>query len=187
MTLEAYASSASGTSQPLTINPIGSDPVVLHGTVVDQYGHPLGGAEVYLSGFEDYQEVTDASGRYAFTGVMAMSYTLWAEHGTNPRRESDRVQALWLDNRGARTQPPLRINSYSRRTPVLLVPGILGSTQVDDGGFIPLLPKDPAVFCRRVACPRSTRGQVEAPASRAPTLAVCPGRVGRNPAPTRAC
>ncbi|MBP8282815.1 MAG: DUF1566 domain-containing protein [Chromatiaceae bacterium] len=141
VTLEASAQGMTGTSEPFTVTGPGAESAYLKGKVTDLTDTPLAGATVYLQpdGGAAMETASDANGRYAFGPIPAGSYTLWAAHGDNPRRESQKMSPFLLSSYGPQTQD-IEVNAYPGGIPVLLVPGVLGSTNKAIGA-IPDLPK----------------------------------------------
>ena len=141
VTLEASAEGMTGTSGPFTVTGPGAESAYLSGKVTDLTGTPLAGATVYLQpdGGATLETASDANGRYAFGPIPAGSYTLWAAHGEDPRRESQKISPFRLSSYGPQTQD-IEISACPGGIPVLLVPGILGSTN-QWFGAIPDLPK----------------------------------------------
>lgn len=139
--LEASAAGLTGTSDPFTVTGPGAASAYLRGKVTDLTDTPLAGATVYLQpdGGAAMETTSDGNGRYAFGPIPAGSYTLWAAHGDNPRRESHKMSPFRLSSYGPQTQD-IEINAYPGGIPVLLVPGVLGSTNKAFGA-IPDLPK----------------------------------------------
>ena len=146
ITLTAFAAGMTGSSAPITVAGLGSESSYLSGLVSDLTGTPLAGASVYLTpglvleaGDATLETVADGSGRYAFGPLEASQYTLWAEYGGDPRRESDRMFPR-LSSYGPQTQN-IEINVYPGGIPVLLVPGILGSDAKTNRWPSPRLPR----------------------------------------------
>ncbi|MFZ3137149.1 MAG: alpha/beta fold hydrolase [Thermodesulfovibrionales bacterium] len=116
-----------------------------YGTVggkVTQYKTPLSGATVYLTGYSYSQQTTSGSGgSYSFSNVPRGGYKLRATYNGGESREIP----VPVDCGGVSED----INVYqscnlNEKTPVLLVPGIMGSTWAKAAGkhIIPKLPRD---------------------------------------------
>ena len=114
----------------------------LYVEVEDQLKRALAGSAVYLDtdgdGEAEREEVTDSEGNLRLAGLDPGKITVWA---TEPggTRQSDKVDVQvttgWVNQ-------VLEINLYFGRTPVLLVPGILGSYETWGPGFAPNLGKN---------------------------------------------
>ncbi len=132
--LGASGGGKSGTSNFFDVTN-GTDCYGSIGGSVKQGDSPLPGATVYLNNYE--QITTDGS--YQFAGIPAGSYNLWASYNGG---ESDHIPVFVSCNSGESKE--LTVYSpctQSGKTPVLLIPGILGSTWKENKiDLIPTLP-----------------------------------------------
>ena len=128
--LHAAAAGGTGDSAPFELSGQTQAQGRLRGRVVDHQDQLLNATDVYLDkdgdGTAEYTTVTDSSGNFVFPPVTPGHYSVWAEYGNSPRAEST-VQKTYLSANGVQFAK-LKINTYSGKTPVLLVPGILEST-----------------------------------------------------------
>ena len=131
--LRATSGSLKGSSQPFDVWAGSAVPVGnLDVKVQDWYLNPVPKAKVYLSldknGPAALQGVADVSGYCQFPGIQARSYWLWAEspEGVKSEPEWIFVNSDWTT---AKVVDLHFLNS--ERTPVVLVPGFMGSTDKD--------------------------------------------------------
>ncbi len=143
--LTASFAGASGVSGAFNVVGAGATGTLV-GTVWDYNSgtqQTLQGAQVFLSagGTTLQSATTGADGRYSFANVAAGNWDAWA---TFDSRSTAQMTVNVPSNGRTGTQDfliPSPCNPHSL-TPVLLIPGILGST-VDGTAVLPTLPKDP--------------------------------------------
>ena len=145
LVLQAQGGGRTGTSTPFSTSsvPIGN----LGVKVVDSNHDPVPGATIYLSqekgGPAVYQQTADGSGYYFFTGVPARTYYLWASSNS----VSSSPRSIFVPGDWTRYRVVDLPFSGGDRTPVVLVAGIMGSTDKDlAGGPIPRLKKSPGTW-----------------------------------------
>jgi murein DD-endopeptidase MepM/ murein hydrolase activator NlpD len=108
----------------------------LEGEVYDNLGNKLGGATVRLSKTENGADAyppdeTSSWGRYVFDKIESGTYYIWAEY---EGKNSDKTVTYYVPS-GQTTKKPLTIDIYnSNDVPVVLVPGMMGSTHYTMAG-----------------------------------------------------
>ena len=140
-TIRAYGLGGSGASQPFTVGAGGPATATLSGVVRDGTGVMMEGATVKLDdGTSPLTVKTNSNGEYRFTGLLPCHYTVSATDSSGGKSSdlpvdvsNEKPKIMNLTIWGSICNP-------TGRTPVLLVPGILGSS-VADGGPYPVLPK----------------------------------------------
>ena len=119
----------------------------LTGVVRDGNGIRLTGAAVWLSRTKDgwdYQ-VHTTNGNYEFTDISCDNYYyVWAEYD-GARSPYHPVKVPCSNRTMVENITVVKCNPQGK-TPVLLVPGIMGSTSKYKGGGYPVLPKDPPLW-----------------------------------------
>lgn len=95
---------------------------------IKQYKTPLTGATVTLEGIGVPYTVTSADGKYDFPDKPSGNYTLWASYNGG---ESDRIPVYVPCYRITKHVNVFTACNADEKTPVLLVPGIMGSTLKD--------------------------------------------------------
>jgi pimeloyl-ACP methyl ester carboxylesterase len=144
MTINATLKGYYGSSLPFVVAGA-MNKASVRGKVLNGAGGPWVGATVHLgdAGATALTATTDAVGKFAFSNLVPGRYTLWAEDNVLGNRSIDNTVNLG-DN--TPTIQNIEISNAicnpSTRTPVLLVPGIMGSS-VGWGGPYPILPKEP--------------------------------------------
>ncbi|MCM2357274.1 MAG: DUF1566 domain-containing protein [Geobacteraceae bacterium] len=105
--------------------------------VMDNVGNALSGATVHLATLDnatDYPGTTGSSGTYTFTNIPAGQYYAWAESDSicSDRRTVHIAAGGWAEPR------PIVLPLYrSTDVPVVLVPGIMGSTSLQGNSPFP--------------------------------------------------
>ena len=128
-----------GESAPFDVNGAGNSAAV-SGVVRNGTDNPIVGATVYINnGSGPLNATTDEKGIYRFSNLFPGSYSIYASNNTGGQSRKYTINLAAF--------PPstlnLRIGSAcnpSGLTPILFVPGIMGSTT--GGGIHPDLPKD---------------------------------------------
>ena len=119
----------------------------LAGVVHDGAENRLTGAAVRLGRTKDEwdHQVYTTNGNYEFKDISCGSYYVWAEYD-GARSPYHPVNVPCSNQTAAENITVVKCNPQDK-TPVLLVPGILGSTSTyKDGGGYPVLPKDPPAW-----------------------------------------
>lgn len=144
MTINAVLKGYYGSSLPFDVGGA-MNSASITGKVVNGAGGSWVGATVHLEnwGATALTTFTDAAGKYAFANLAPGTYTLWAEDNTLGNRSIDHSVHL---RDGTPAVQNIEVSNApcnpTTRTPVLLVPGIMGSS-VGWGGPYPLLSKTP--------------------------------------------
>ena len=111
---------------------------IVVGQVKDLLGTPVSGATVYLQNAVSLlQMTTGANGYFEFAYIACGTYELWAVAGSSESRHRPvdvTDESPWA-NELILVPPPVTV-----KTPILLVPGILGSSD-GRGGPYPTLPR----------------------------------------------
>lgn len=139
-----------GNSNSFAVNGLGSNLGCLSGTVYDSRKNKLSGATVYLDsnndGTPEYNATTNSNGEYSFIfTIPAGSYNLWAEFELNGTVHKSRhiplyvpVRCVTQDLRDDDSVPM----TVTGKTPVILVPGIMGTSRKGLDDVIPILPEE---------------------------------------------
>jgi pimeloyl-ACP methyl ester carboxylesterase len=115
------------------------------GKVVNGDGGAWGGAVVHLNSVDGTSLTTtsDSSGKYSFTNLVPGRYSLWAEDDLSANRSIKHTVDLGDNTKAVQNiEISNALCNPSTLTPVLLVPGIMGSS-VGWGGPYPILPREP--------------------------------------------
>jgi pimeloyl-ACP methyl ester carboxylesterase len=144
ITIQATLKGYYGSSSPFIVYGA-TNTASVRGKVLNGAGDPWVGAIVHLEdgGAISLTTTADAVGKYAFTGLVPSKYTLWAEDYVSGHRSIDNTVNL---GDYTPTIKSIEISNVicnpSTLTPILLVPGIMGSS-VGGGLPYPILPKGP--------------------------------------------
>lgn len=137
---------------------MGTDIGNFYGKVKDNRNQNLPGAKVYLDnnndGIPEYTATTNTNGEYNFTNKPSGIYTIWASY-SGTESSKDPIYVPPYNNWNTRE---LTINLFSSgKTPVLLVPGIMGTSDNESDNIIPKLPEEYAPDAKKLVLhdPRS--------------------------------
>nr|MBL0700627.1 hypothetical protein [Desulfobacterales bacterium] len=131
----------SGTSNEFEVASQGTNTGFLGGVIEDTQGNRLDGAGIYLAlekeGGVEYTTVT-ASGIYAFNNIECGKDYIWASYeGTSSRKKEINIPC----DRCVTEDLIITLSEPDGKIPILLVPGIMGSTYKTFDGTLPVLPR----------------------------------------------
>jgi len=145
VTIHAMGSGKSGVSNYFSVSDAGTSSASLGGIVKDGAGSRLPGINVKLRGCADSTAVTDSNGEYRFTGLVPGEYFVQAFNGPIDCSDCGKSKeaTVYISGGHFETKDLVILGSTCNPkglTPILLVPGILGSS-TGGGGLYPVLPK----------------------------------------------
>ena len=118
----------------------------LYVKVLDNRKNPLSGAKVYLDinsdEIPDYEGTTNSSGVYQFINIPSGQYYLWAEYNLDGTKYSDKITTFISSNNRWAIEYLTVPLFPSCKTPVILVPGIMGSSMRGENNIYPKLPEE---------------------------------------------
>lgn len=141
MKITAFAQGKYSESSPFNVTGIAGNHAYIGGKVTDGSERAIEGATVYLDSGEMRitSGKTDYTGIYQFTDAPPGSYTIYAEDSTGVRGRARNVTLTNIKPASVDLVIGSACNPNGL-TPVLFVPGIMGSS-IGGGGIYPILPK----------------------------------------------
>ncbi len=136
--IQANGSGKSGESNYFNVTGAVADTGYMGGIVTDSNRNRLTGATVYLDDSVNYFEQTTNDGNYQFENIPCGEYRIWASYnGYNSREFKVKVLCGASDTKDLIVLG--QVCNPTNLTPILLVPGIMGSS-TGNGGIYPTLP-----------------------------------------------
>ena len=135
--LDASGCGLYGKSNVFDVTGNGLNIGMVKGYVKDLYGSPVPYATVYLENdASNNQTITDQSGYFEFSSITCGTYDFWATMGSSG---SEHYSVDITDQ--TPVVKTLTVVPCAGKTPILLIPGIMGSS--DGNGYLyPTLPKE---------------------------------------------
>jgi len=140
--LKATRGGVSGISNPFDVTGSLQETGNISGYITNRYGDLVNGnVEVTLSGGAGTYTNTFLNGTYRFNGIPEGFYSLGAKH-VDSGAESGSLGVYVRGCQCALLTIEFCFSTPRNKTPVLLVPGIMGSADKRNGMIYPVLPKD---------------------------------------------